>query len=103
MEDSFIGVVQDILSYLRSLPMCHDHSDRLIVIAGLLLIIYFVGSMIRNLLIGALIIFLLWGGRYQDAGYSQHVNRYTGAVCDVSRECWQPEKFPNFYERLSYR
>ena len=49
MEDSFIGAVQDILSYLRGLPIYHDHSDKLIVIAGLLLIIYFVGSMIRNL------------------------------------------------------
>ena len=103
MEDSFIGVVQDILSYLRSLSIYHDHSDKLIVIAGLLLIIYFVGSMIRTLLMGALIVFVLWGFRYQDVGYSQHVNRYTGAVCDVTRECWQPEKSPNFYDRLSYR
>ena len=103
IDDSFIGFVQDISNYLRSLPLFNDHYDKLIVVLGVLLAIYFVGSLVRNLLVGTLVIFLLWGFRYQDVGYSQHVNRYTGAVCDVTRECWQPEKSPNFYDRLSYR
>ncbi len=99
MDDSFIGFVQDIFYYLRSLPLFHDHYDKLIPILGVLLAIYFLGSLVRNLLIGILVIFFLWGFRYQDVGESRHVNRYTGAVCDVTRECWQPEKFPDFYDR----
>lgn len=102
MDDSFIGFVQDIFNYLRSLPFLNDHYDKLIVILGVLLIIYFVGSVVRNLLIGALVVFLLWGFRFQDIGDSRHVNRYTGAVCDAARECWQPEKFSDIYDRSSY-
>jgi hypothetical protein len=103
MDDSFISFFQDILNHLRSLPFLNEHYDKLIVVLGALLLFYFVGSMVRNVLIGAVIIFLLWGFRYQDAGESRHVNRYTGAVCDTARECWQPERTRDFYDRSSYR
>ena len=99
MDDSFIAFFQDILNHLRSLPFLNEHYDKLIVVLGALLLFYFVGSMVRNVLIGAVIIFLLWGFRYQDAGESRHVNRYTGAVCDVTRECWQSEKSSDYYDR----
>ena len=102
MDDSFIGFVQNIINYLRNLPFLNDHYDKLIVVLGALLLFYFVGSMVRNVLIGAVIIFLLWGFRYQDAGDARHVNRYTGAVCDVTRECWQPERFSDVYDRSGY-
>jgi len=101
MDDSFIGFFQDILNRLRSLPFLNDHYDKLIVVLGALLLFYFVGSMIRNVLIGAVIVFLLWGFRYQDLGESRHVNRYTGASCDATSECWQPEKFSDVYDRSS--
>jgi len=102
MDDSFIGFVQNIINYLRNLPFLNDHYDKLIVVLGALLLFYFVGSMMRNVLIGAVIIFLLWDFRYQDAGDARHVNRYTGAVCDVTRECWQPERFSDIYDRSGY-
>jgi len=106
MDNSFIGFVQDIFSELQRLPLFHDHYDKLIVILGVLLLLYFVGSLARNVLLGALVIFLLWGFRYQDFGDTRHVNRYTGAVCDATRECWQPERTRDFYDRSdrsSYR
>ena len=99
MDNSFIGFVQDIFNELQRLPLFHDHYDKLLVILVVLLAIYFVGSLVRNVLIGAAIIFLLWGFRYQDAGNSQHVNRYTGALCDVTRECWLRENSSNLYDR----
>lgn len=101
MDNSFIGFFQDILNHLRSLPFLNEHYDKLIVVLGALLLFYFVGSMVRNVLIGAVIVFLLWGFRYQDVGDTRHINRYTGAVCDATSECWQPEKFSNVYDRSS--
>ncbi len=107
MDDSLIGLIQDIFHYLRSLPLFNDHYDKLAVILGALLLFYVVGSLVRNVLVGAVVIFLLWGFRYQDTGYSQHVNRYTGAVCDAGTECWRPGRSRDFYDRsydrLSYR
>ncbi len=99
MDNNFMDFVQEIFNYLRSLPFLNDHYDKLIVILGALVLLYFVGSMIRSVLIGAVLVFLLWGFRYQDIGDSQHINRYTGAVCDATSECWQPEKFSNVYDR----
>jgi hypothetical protein len=99
MHDSYDGFFQDFFSFLRSFPLFNDHYDKLLVILGVLLIIYFVGAMARNLVIGALVIFLLWGFRFQDLGESRHINRYTGAVCDMTSECWQPEKFSDIYDR----
>jgi len=99
MDNSFVGFFQNMFNELQRLPLFHDHYDKLLVILGGLLAIYFVGSLVRNVLLGAAIIFLLWGFRYQDAGYSQHVNRYTGAVCDVARECWLRENSSNLYDR----
>ena len=101
MDDSFIGFFQGIFSELRRLPLFNDHYDKLFVILGVLLLLYFVGSLARNVLLGALVVFLLWGFRYQDMGESRHVNRYTGAVCDVTRECWQSGKSSDFYDRRS--
>ena len=106
MDDSFTGFVQDILNHLRSLPFLNEHYDKLIVILGVLLLLYFVGSLARTVLLGALVIFLLWGFRYQDIGESRHVNRYTGAVCDATTECWQTERTRDFFarsDRSSYR
>ena len=99
MDNSFIGFVEDIFNYLRSLPLLNEHYDKVIVVLGALLLFYFVGAMVRNVLIGALLVFFLWGFRYQDIGDSRHVNRYTGALCDVTSECWQPEKFSDVYDR----
>ena len=101
MDDSFIGFFQDIFNEMRRLPLFNDHYDKLFAILGVLLILYFVGSLARNVLLGALVVFLLWGFRYQDLGDSRHVNRYTGAVCDVTRECWQSGKSSDFYDRRS--
>jgi hypothetical protein len=101
MDDSFIAFLQDSFNELRRLPLLNDHYDKLIVILGVVLLLYFVGSLVRNVLLGALVVFLLWGFRYQDMGDSRHVNRYTGAVCDVTRECWQSGKTSDFYDRRS--
>lgn len=95
-------VVQDIFDYFRSIPLVNDHYDKLIAILAVVAIVYFVGSMARNVLIGALVVFLLWGFRYQDLGNSRHENRYTGAVCDTTSECWQPEKISDIYDRSSH-
>ena len=103
MEEGVVNFVHDIFSYFRSNPLFYDHYDKLIAILAVVLIIYFVGSLARTLLLGALIVFLLWGFRYQESGYSQHANRYTGAVCDTNRECWIPEKSYEPYDRRSYR
>jgi hypothetical protein len=99
MDDSFIAFFQDIFNELRRLPLINDHYDKLFVIIGVVLLLYFVGSLARNVLLGALVVFLLWGFRYQDLGDSRHVNRYTGAVCDTGRECWQSGKSTDFYDR----
>ena len=99
MDDGFIAFFQNIFNELRRLPLFNDHYDKLIVILGVLLLLYFVGSLARNVLLGALVIFLLWGFRYQDIGDSRHVNRYTGAVCDATTECWQTERTRDFYDR----
>ncbi len=106
MDDGFIAFFQNIFNELRRLPLFNDHYDKLIVILGVLLLLYFVGSLARNVLLGALVIFLLWGFRYQDIGKSRHVNRYTGAVCDATTECWQTERTRDFFDRSdrsSYR
>ncbi len=102
MEEGIVNIIHEIFGYFRNNPLFYDHYDKLIAILGVLLIVYFVGALARNLLLGALIIFLLWGFRYQDFGDSRHVNRYTGAVCDSNTECWQPEKFSHIYDRSSY-
>ena len=106
MDDGFIAFFQNIFNELRRLPLFNDHYDKLIVILGVLLLLYFVGSLARNVLLGGLVIFLLWGFRYQDIGESRHVNRYTGAVCDATTECWQTERTRDFFDRSdrsSYR
>ncbi len=103
MEEGIVDLVHAVFSYLRSIPLLYDHHDKLFMIVGLLLAVYFVGSFIRNLLIVTLIIFVLWGFRYQDDGYSGHVNRYTGASCDVGRECWFSERSPRPFDFPSYR
>jgi hypothetical protein len=99
MDNNFVAFFQDIFNELRRLPLLSDHYDKLFVILGVLLLLYFVGSLARNVLLGALVVFLMWGFRYQDLGDSRHVNRYTGAVCDTARECWQSEKSTDFYDR----
>ena len=48
MDDSFIGFFQDIFNELRRLPLFNDHYDKLFVILGVLLLLYFVGSLARN-------------------------------------------------------
>ncbi len=101
MEEGIVNFIHEIFSYFRNNPLFYDHYDKLFAILGVLLIIYFVGALARNLLLGALIVFLLWGFRYQDLGESRHANRYTGAVCDTGSECWQPERFSDIYDRSS--
>ncbi len=103
VEDTIVNIVHDIFDFFRNNPLFYDHYDKLAAILAVLLIIYFVGSLARNLLIGALIVFLLWGFRYEDAGYSRHVNRYTGAACDSDRECWFLERSNRPFDAPNYR
>lgn len=99
MDYNSPNLIQDFFDFLRNLPLFSEHYDKLFVVLGVLAALYFVGAMVRNVLIGATVIFLLWGFRYQETGYSHHVNRYTGAVCESGRECWMPARSPEFDNR----